>query len=44
VPDVKGKMNGFAALDIRYRRRYPVVKPASDKPLPPVYILLCSVP
>ena len=28
-PDVKGKMNGFAALDIRSHRRYVVVKTAA---------------
>ena len=28
-PDVKGKTNGFAALDIRSHRRYVVVKPAA---------------
>ena len=30
--DVKGKMNGFAALDIHPHRRYVVGKAATDKP------------
>jgi hypothetical protein len=31
-------MNGFAALDIRHRRRYIVDKAAPDMPLPPFFI------
>jgi len=31
-PDVKGKMNGYAALDIRPHRRYVVDKAAAGFP------------
>ena len=37
-------MNGFAALDICPRWRYGMNKAASDTPLLPQNILLCSVP
>ena len=46
-PDVKGKgckQPGFAALDIRFRRRYGREKAVSVRPLPPHTSFCCLHP